>query len=352
MAHMITTEDSLMYVKATERDIPWHGLGNPIDVTASFDEAKEASGITWKVGTVPLAAQFKMPDGSVKNIEVPDNSAIVRLDTNRVLGVVGTRYEPYQNDVMWDFIQEFQQLSGITLETAGSLKHGRTTWVLAKKGEIEAVAGDTLEEYFFFRNSFDGSTPIQVLFTNIRVVCHNTLTAAIRGARNIYTVRHTKSASDRLKDVQHAMGLRFKYQERVRETIAQLVNVKINESIVDDLLKNVLEPVPQKITSAVTVQGDAVVDLAEATDRKIRARENRITLIKDLMESGAGTQIPGVKGTAWGLLNAVYEYADHFKGTRVTKDTTTEETKLVNAMFGKGAEYKQVAFDYLVKLAA
>ena len=86
----------------------------------------------------------------------------MRNDNHSVLGVVGNRYTLYQNSEMWSFIEKFQERSGILLETAGSLKAGRTTWVLGKncQEKMEIINGDPIEEYFLFKNSFEYSLPL------------------------------------------------------------------------------------------------------------------------------------------------------------------------------------------------
>jgi phage/plasmid-like protein (TIGR03299 family) len=252
---------------------------------------------------------------------------------------------------MWQFIDEFQRQSGIVLETAGSLRNGKTTWVLAKKGSIEAVNGDVVEEYFLFRNSFDGSTPISVTFTNIRVVCNNTLTMALRGARNIFNVRHTSSAAEQIKMVQKALGLKYIYQQQVNEVIDALVKTALTESRQVEILNTVIFPEQTKIVQTVDDNGQPVHSLEEAGDNAKTMRKNRINAVLELVETGAGTDIPGVKGTMWGLYNALTEWTDHSKTLR-NRGLAVSESKFENAFFGNGAKFKADALNELLKLAA
>ena len=57
---------------------------------------------------------------------------------------------------------------------------------------------------------------------------------------------------------------------------------------------------------------------------------------------GKGAQLDGVFGTAWGLLNAVTEYADHHVRAR------TDENRFVSSQWGPGAALKDRALDVLV----
>lgn len=346
MAHEIMEDDAMFSV----REVPWHGLGEILTDYPTIAGAITASGLSWDVSVEKMTVPMFFA-GQQQVIEVPDDFAVIREDTHKVVGVVGNRYEPYQNSEMWGFIENFQNQSGIKLETAGSLKNGRTTWVLAKNGIMEAIHGDPIEEFFLFRNSFDGSSPISVMFTNIRVVCNNTLTAAIRGARNIYNVRHTASAADQIKEVQKALGLRAKYQSKVNLSMEALVKYKMDATRSINFLEEVIFPEPKRIVQTVD-KGEIVHTFEEATQRAQTTRTNNVNNVLELLEGGAGADIKGVKGTAYGMFNALTEWADHEKSVRVMNGRNEAELRFENAFFGTGAKFKSACFTELMKVAA
>lgn len=346
MSHEIEEYDNMFSV----REVPWHGLGIILEDYPTVAGAITASGLSWDVSVEKMTVPMFF-DGQQQVVEVPDNFAVIREDNHKVVGVVGNRYEPYQNSEMWAFIENFQTQSGILLETAGSLKNGRTTWVLAKKGTIEPIAGDPIEEYFLFRNSFDGSSPISVMFTNVRVVCNNTLTMAIKGARNIYNVRHTASAADQIKEVQKALGLRAKYQSKVNLSMEALVKYKMNAGGTLKFLEDIIFPEPKKIVQTVE-KGEIVHTFGEATQRANTTRTNNVNSILELIEGGAGADIAGVKGTGYGMYNALTEWADHEKSVRVMNGRNESELRFENAFFGTGAKFKAACYTELMKVAA
>jgi hypothetical protein len=53
-----------------------------------------------------------------------------------------------------------------------------------------------------------------------------------------------------------------------------------------------------------------------------------------------GSEIPGVMGTRWGMLNAVTEMVDHERGRQGS-------TRLESAWFGTGAALKNKALELL-----
>ncbi len=342
MAHEIMEHDKMMSV----REVPWHGIGEILKDYPTITEAITASGLNWDVSIEGMEAVM-----GNNIIKVPDNFAVVREDTKTVIGVVGNRYEPYQNSEMWGFIDDFQKQSGVKLETAGSLKNGRTTWVLAKNGSMEHVKNDKIDEFFLFRNSFDGSTPISVMFTNIRVVCNNTLTAAIRGARNVYNVRHTASAADQIKEVQKALALRSKYKTAVDVSFDLLVKYGMDATESENFLKEIIFPEPKGITQKI-VKGEVVNEIGEATQRAHTTRNNNITDIMELIETGAGADIPGVRGTGYGMYNALTEWADHEKSIRVMGGRNEAEVRFENVFFGTASKFKAACFNEIMKQAA
>jgi phage/plasmid-like protein (TIGR03299 family) len=339
MGHEIRENDNMFSV----REVPWHGLGNVIEDYPTIEEAITASGLDWKASLAPIITD--------SGIMVHNHNAIVREDTQTVLGVVGNRYQIYQNEEMWAFIEEFQKQSGIKLETAGSLRNGRTTWVLAKNGTMETIKGDPIEEYFFFRNSFDGSSPISCLFTNIRVVCHNTLTAALRGTKNIFNVRHTASTDGQIKEVQKALGVRSKYQEKIGEAFEILSKKQVTRTESEKILGDIIFPLKTRTVQTVD-ENDNVVSFQEASKKAETGRKNNIEAVMNLVDNGAGTDIQGVRGNLYGLWNGITEWSDHEKRIRLGDDRVETEARLENAFFGTASKFKAEAFNELLKIAA
>lgn len=339
MAHQLMTYDTMLAVK--ER--PWHGLGVVLEDAPSIEDAKEKSGLNWTASIKP--SYFEADDGQF--VRVPGQNAVVRDDVSVVIGAVGDRYEIYQNDEMWKFIDTFKSQTNCDIETAGSLRNGAITWVLAKNGAVEYVTGDPIEEFFLFRNSFDGSSPIMSTFTNIRVVCANTMALAIKNARNMFKVRHTASAESQLEEVQKALGIRANFKAKLDEAMDHLVTVPFGAKKIENFLADVVFPVPQQIVQT----GGKVVDIKEASKKAITTRTNKINAVLELVENGAGANIVGVRGTAYGLFQALTEWSDHERSIKVTQNRDRKEVLFENAFWGTGAQFKQDCFDALLKAA-
>jgi phage/plasmid-like protein (TIGR03299 family) len=329
MAHMIEEYDNMVSV----REVPWHGLGVVLpDYAQTVWEAAEAANLLWGVSMVPV--EFIGNDGQMHI--VPKRFVVRRDDVNYGIGVVSHRYTPLQNRDMWEFVETFAERSGAKVETAGSLQNGARTWVLMRNGDIEYVKGDPINQYLLVQNAFNASQSLRMLLTDVRVVCNNTLALAIGGASNIFFVRHCKGAKDRLQQVDQALGLRVGYERKMAEAMGQLAAMQIIQP--QETLEGMFPPRIDK-------DGNVV-------ENSERYRNRMIGRIMELVETGAGHDLPGVMGTGYGLLQAVAEYADHEKIMAPLKDGDVAENRFRSILEGSASEMKQHAFGYLLDKAA
>ena len=102
-------------------------------------------------------------------LPVADHFATVRTNpiTGNVdlLGVVGTKYEPVQNEESCAVLDAITDESGAVFETAGALRGGRETFVtmkLPKSMSFDGVDGsnDRTDFYLAALNSHDGYLPL------------------------------------------------------------------------------------------------------------------------------------------------------------------------------------------------
>lgn len=83
-------------------------------------------------------------------------------------------------------------------------------------------------------------------------------------------------------------------------------------------------------------------------DKRKRAVENRqknIDLLMALYEGGLGSDIKGVRGSGYGLANALFEYADYHKA----RGSEFNEKRFESIHFGKTSKWKAEKFDQLIE---
>ena len=175
MAHQLL-DDTMFYVGKT----PWHKLGIPLDNPPTIEEAIKLANLDWEVTKVPtFYKSYKSGKGWLHSNNIETGYFVTLKDDETILGNVSKRYEVLQNI---DAFSPFSVLldNGYNLETAGAVRNGRMVWILAKKDEETVKVGDdVIERYALLMNSHDGSTPVFLQPTNVRVVCANTLDFAL-----------------------------------------------------------------------------------------------------------------------------------------------------------------------------
>jgi phage/plasmid-like protein (TIGR03299 family) len=193
MAHNINfNEQTGQHSFFSVKQKAWHGLGQIVEDYPTSKQALAFAGLDYEVIKSPLFTQSRaMTVGnegelvSGMDIAVPNYYATMRTDNNTVLGVVGRDYSIVQNRDAFSFFDAIVGGDGMQYETAGALGNGERIFITAKlPGYIKVGQDDYIEKYLFLTTSHDGSGSITAAFTPVRIVCQNTLSAALRNSSN------------------------------------------------------------------------------------------------------------------------------------------------------------------------
>ena len=313
MAHNIMEGKRMFYVGKE----PWHGLGVKLENPATAAEAISAAQLNY-----PLELKgIKTEDGVV----IPDSFATVRGDTGTPLGIVGNYYTPVQNVEAFDFFDGVVGEKLAMYHTAGALGQGERIWILAKLPDIiQVTAKDIVEKYLLLTNSHDGKSSLRMFFTPVRVVCQNTLNAAISSAKDGISIRHTGNINNKLKEAQRALGIAMTFYSEFEESLKVMAKKNIKD-----------EEATLYFSSLILNDSDV-----EISTRK----QNQID---DLLGLYNQPEYPEARGTLWGAYNAVTNYTDHFRS--VKNDNTSN--RLESIWFGSGADLKVKAYNTAMVLA-
>jgi len=312
MAHNISFQKNINGDFVSKNLKPWHGFGTILE-NVSFNDAVNYGGLDYTVEKSPNI--HKMGD-----VEIISETSFFtwRTDTKSVLGVVGNRYTPIQNMDALSIVEKFPY----KIETAGVLKNGGISFVCMKSDKQIVVKGNDLTEmYLLFTNSFDGVTPFSVIFTPIRVVCNNTLNAAMKGAVEKYAFRHTVSATEKLHEFAKVMNLFNETTNTLEQTFNIISETQINPLDFMGYVFLTKEEITAIANGRLTDgQGDSIIST--------RKKNIMIDALK-YYETGPGQA--EFKGTAWGAYNAITGYMG-------TKDFTDHEDQMMSVVFN--ANYK------------
>jgi phage/plasmid-like protein (TIGR03299 family) len=300
--------------------VPWHGIGAVLDGTLASDEAIKTARLEWHVEQTPVFAAKNWTQA------IPGYIANVRSDTNEVLGIVSDRYRVAQNRDVFAFADDLigTDQAKCAYETAGSLWNGRRVFLLVNmpKGRI---VGDEYQPYLCISNAHDGSAPLQVFLTGIRVVCNNTLSAALGAARRKIAIRHMANMDQRKGEALRTMGAASRYFHNLELFASELAGKKVAIGKVLDKLF----PVSRDMSK-----------------RQLQSNKEVKELIKQILHSKDDLQ--NFKGTAWGVYNAVADYRSNAEPKR--KTVSWADNKM--ARFLDGDAVMNQAQEIIMELAA
>ena len=298
MAHLLNrSTNGTWSFASTEK--AWHGLGQIVDKAMTSEEAIKLANLDY---TVDKRQAYMEIDGQY--ISVPKKYVTYRTDTNDTFGIVGDRYHVVQNTEAFEFFNAIVGDGEAIFETAGCLKKGEVVFITAKLPSYIAVKDDVVDNYLLLSSSHDGSRGIQVMFTPIRVVCNNTLSAAYGNAKYRVNITHTKSAKDQLRNAHEIMGI----SNLLNQELGQLYNAMASTRINDDSLEKYI------VNS---------LDLDFDSEGKLSTRAtNIVDSIREYYEVGPGQE--EFTGTVWGAYNAVTGYFQNIRNYKSNEDKMSQ----------------------------
>jgi phage/plasmid-like protein (TIGR03299 family) len=251
--------------------------------------------------------------------------------------VVGKEYQIVQNRDAFSFFDSIVGGDGILYETAGALGKGERIFITAKLPDYIRVGNDDLiEKYLFLTTSHDGSGSITAAFTPIRIVCANTLNAALHTQTNTVRIRHTSNAKQRLEQAHKVMGISDMLSAQMETIFNHWTKVRITDSEVKKLISFALVPNKEVLKS---IQEGREEELSTCfTNMVDSAYEYAMSNPTQLMDT--------TKGTVFGAYNAVIGY---FQNVRNYKDDEAKLTSLL--MGGTGQLRTQSAFNLCLDFA-
>lgn len=332
MAHEITNTDGLVL----NAQPAWHGLGTVVEEAPTPYQALHLAGIDWNVIEAPLSATtFQTDEDGVETpvrVQVPDRTALLRDDTNEVLGIVSDRYEIVQNRELADVIYEVADDLDIKVESAGSLKGGQRVFFLVHLDSLGLKHGDdVVKQYALFRTGHDGKTEVSVRQTNVRVVCANTERLALSKDRG-FGFRHRGDVMANVSAMRRALvGVK-----EDAEQFKVFAEKAIATPMKMDAVNNYFDAVYSKVNGRIANP--------DKNPKAFARYENTVRDMRNLLHHEWNA--PAL-GTAWGAYNAVTQYATHNAPTRRSRGISDAEARLVSRLDGRGDDYSAAAHECL-----
>lgn len=307
---------------------PWHGLGFelPTGSKVTVERIVKAAKLDWTVSKRNLF--LKMGNGEVP---IKEAFALARDTDDSVLSVVGKGYKPVQNAEAFEFFKRFCDAGQIEMETAGSLKGGKFVWGLARlKDEFALKGDDEVRAYLLLLSPHVIGQAMQIRLTPVRVVCWNTLSAALRSHSHgkVFRLPHHTAFDENAKGIAaEAIGLASEQFSDFQEKAKLLAKKKVTKEQSERYFVEVFDLPMEMVESGIK-------------------REPRVLArLRSAVVHAPGADLKDAEGTWWGAFNAVTYVVDHQMGRN-------RGTALHKAWFGSGARVKSKALDLAVEKAA
>lgn len=306
----------------------WHGLGTVVETEQTAENAIKLAKLDYQVNKQDLFIQDNRENVNSDFLKLDNSIAIVRQDTQEILGITTDKYQIVQNTNAFSFFDTVVGEGQAIYHSAGALGKGERIWILAKlPNDIIINKDDVVEKYLCLTNSHDGKSSLRMYFTPIRVVCRNTLNLSMADAKNGIALRHSGNINNKIKEARKVLGLSINYYQQFENIVNKMENFTMQEEVLNNYFNKVL----------------SINDEKEISTRK----ENQKSDLFRLFDSGKGQKL-GNKHSLWKAYNAVTEYVDHERTVKnLDKDATN---KLSSIWFGSGAKLKEKAYNQAIVL--
>lgn len=286
----------------------WTRGGTAVEA-GSASEAATQAGLNWEVTPVPIQAYRNRNVNPYETVtdyfEVPRKQAILRQDTEQVIGVVGEKYKVVQNMEVFSALDSLVDSGEARYSAAGEYNNGANVWMIMELPTGVQVANDPHAAYLLVQSSHDGSGAVRIRPIIERIWCANQINKLItKGKKNdyTYTMKHTTNAKLSVQDIRNITQLTYQSIAEYEEVASHLLGRGANHLRVREIFRKVW-PLPS------VVEGKPYDMLTQGERRQqtlaYAARDKAWEIYQH-----SPTQ-ENIKGTDFGIWQAVVEYADH-----------------------------------------
>lgn len=330
------------------REMPWHKQGEVLeDYPQTFEEARKLAGLDWDPIALPasertltqaaMREKFKelvvhSPLHSVEHttdelLKLYENSLktdkqfrrIARSDNLETLSYQRDSYNIIPNSAFGEIIDSILEAepNTVKLETGGCLAGGRKVWMLVRLDEPMQItgtgtAGNYRDSSYTFpflgmTSGHDGHASCCARLTEVRIVCGNTYGAAeAEGQRTgaVYSFSHRGDWHERITEARRALNFARAEAKDYVAAMSDLLGLKITAEQEQMFLREFIPAPPEGLIS----------------DRVAKNIDQARAAVLGFLESET-VEGAGIRGTAYGLVQASGEYLDH---TRVSRSWETK----------------------------
>lgn len=242
--------------------------------------------------------------------------ATTRSDTGDILGVVGSRYLPLQNqELVKGFLESALEFDFKSIET-GILNNGEKVYIRGYLGDIQ-IGTDTVKRYIGMTNTHNGTQQIRYFMNSKVQVCSNGMHREI-SHHELARVKHTTNATEKMHNYVKGLSKVLWEEEQMMNNCKKLAEVEVNSKHIQALIQTLYKVNPELPEE----------EIATRTANRVKEFDNAL--------ANNGLNVHG--NTLWGALQAMTYLS--------TRSKAGEE----GYMTGTGLEMSILCFDSLMKM--
>lgn len=306
------------------------GLYVPLtdDMTTDLDTLVHELGMDYTVWTEPLYHSLG-PDAGV--IPLPNHQVILRDHRDgHISGIApaGVQYTPLQNREILDMGQAIVHESGGTARWGGGLvgKGGAVCMAFLRVGDGILIGrmSDLITAWLILIWRHDARGTAMVTVNPERPECGNQMPVFVGGQHGqpSFKIYHRTGATTKVQEAREALDVTMRYLDTWTAEAERLAEHTISPRQAREFFNRVF-PAPE--------DKEAV--------RAVKLHEDRMEAVTRIYDSKTCADI---KGTAWGVFNAIGEYVDHEMPTKAgawaADGITPKDARVLNTLTGGAAQ--------------
>lgn len=289
----------------------WTRGGTAVEAGSASEAARQA-GLDWNVMLADMQAYVTNEVNPYEKVtdyySIPRKQAVLKLgkdNNNQVIGVVGEKYKVVQNMEVFGALDSLVDSGDARFTAAGEYNNGSNIWMVMELPVGVNVAGDPHAAFLLVQSSHDGSCAVRIRPILERLFCANQINRLITKKHtndHTYVMKHTTNSKLSASEIGNIIQLSYDSIQEYEEVADALLKREASHAQARDYFKRVW-----KLPS--TVEGKPYHMLTQGERRQqtiaITARDKAFQIYSE-----SETQ-ENIRGTAFGMWQAVVEYADH-----------------------------------------
>lgn len=299
----------------------FHGVSKAFIANRHFsaDAAMAVADLDWTVSKTELGAYTPREGSAPKFTKASGHFVTSRDDTGAILGAVGSDFEVYQNREALNLASDIIDSGEANIKVMGSVKGGAKTFMvleLPSTGLRFAGMDERVSTYLTIVNAHTGGQSLTGFIGAERSICNNMLSYNLKNADANFRIRHLSNMRAKLNPMtgREMLGIVVDYMATWEGEMLRLLEDEYSDRRVESFLAR-LFPHPENAT---TRKRDKNGEWQEIAHRGVATADKNREAVRSLYRDA--DNLDNIRGTGYGLLNAVNEWVQHSTEGRVPAD--------------------------------